>query len=55
MVKFISDQRSLILSYNTVERLLLGDFFHFNNLDRIVKDLEGFDKKWPLIGLGTTN
>ena len=55
MVKFVSDQRSIILSYNTVERLLLGDFFHFNTLDRFLKDLEGFDKKWSLIGLGTTN
>jgi len=55
MVKFVSDQRSIIFSYNTVQRLLCGDFFHFSSLDRFRTDLENFDKNWPLIGLGTTN
>ena len=55
MVNIISDKRSLILAYNTVERLLKGDFFHFSKIEDILQDLKSFDQSWPVIGLGTTN
>ena len=51
----ISNKRSIILAYNTVERLLKGDFFHFSKVEELVQEMEHFDKKWPVIGLGTTN
>ncbi len=55
MVQIVSDKRSLILAYNTVERLLKGDFFHFSKIEGIKNDLKNFDDSWPVIGLGTTN
>jgi len=55
LVNIISDKRSLILAYNTVERLLKGDFFHFSKIEDILHDLKSFDESWPVIGLGTTN
>ena len=51
----ISDKRSIILAYNTVERLLKGDFFHFSKIEEITQEFTNFDKEWPVIGLGTTN
>ena len=51
----ISDKRSIILAYNTVERLLKGDFFHFSKIEEITQEFANFDKEWPVIGLGTTN
>ncbi len=55
MVKIISDRRSLILAYNTVERLLKGDYFHFSSVEDVLGDLESFDRDWPILGIGTTN
>ena len=51
----ISDKRSIILAYNTVERLLKGDFFHFSKIEEITQEFTNFDKEWLVIGLGTTN
>jgi hypothetical protein len=51
----INDKRSIILAYNTVERLLKGDFFHFSKIEELTHELSNFDKEWPVIGLGTTN
>jgi hypothetical protein len=47
--------RSTLLAYNTVERLLRGDFFHYVTLEDVVEDLAGFPPEWPLAGIGTTN
>lgn len=47
--------RSTLLAYNTVERLLRGDFFHYVTLEDVVDDLAGFPSGWPLAGIGTTN
>mgnify|MGYP002629969222 CR=1 FL=1 len=55
MVQIVSDRRSLILAYNTVERLLKGDFYHFSKITDILHDLQSFDESWSVIGLGTTN
>jgi hypothetical protein len=51
----ISDRRSTILAFNTVERLLKGDFFHFSKIEEITQETANFDSSWPVIGLGTTN
>jgi hypothetical protein len=48
-------QRSTLLAYNTVERLLRGDFFHFVTLEHVLEDLAPFPPDWPLAGVGTTN
>ncbi len=50
-----SDKRSILLAYNTVERLLKGDFFHFSSIEEITQEIARFGSKWPVIGLGTTN
>jgi hypothetical protein len=50
-----TSQRSIILAYNTVERLLKGDFFHFSKIEEISQEMEHYNKEWPVIGLGTTN
>ncbi|PIR01309.1 MAG: hypothetical protein COV66_02510 [Nitrospinae bacterium CG11_big_fil_rev_8_21_14_0_20_45_15] len=55
MTLITNNQRSILLAYNTVERLLKGDFFHFSNIEEIVQEISGFEKNWPVIGLGTTN
>lgn len=49
------EKRATILAFNTVERLLKGDFFHFSKAEDISKELNAFNNKWPVIGLGTTN
>ncbi len=51
----MSDKQSTILAFNTVERLLKGDFFHFSKAEDIAKELNTFNNKWTVIGLGTTN
>ena len=51
----MSNKQSTILAFNTVERLLKGDFFHFSTAADITKELNSFNNKWPVIGLGTTN
>ena len=51
----MSNKQSTILAFNTVERLLKGDFFHFSTAADITKELNNFNNKWPVIGLGTTN
>ena len=55
MVQIISDKRSIILAFNTIERLLKGDFFHFSKIEELAQEISSFDKEWPVIGLGTTN
>lgn len=55
MVHIVGDNRSIILAYNTVERLLKGDFFHFSKISDVYGDLKTFQNDWPVIGLGTTN
>ena len=54
-MKIPQENRSTILAYNTVERLLKGDFFHYSKIEEISNGIKGFDKSWPVIGLGTTN
>jgi len=50
-----SHKRPTLLAYNTVERLLKGDFYHFSQIEEITRQISAFDGKWPIIGLGTTN
>lgn len=51
----MNETRTRILAYNTVERLLLGDYFHFSKIDDLLLDLKNFDADWPVLGIGTTN
>lgn len=46
---------STLLVFNTVERLLRGDFYHCASPADVAKELEGFAGDWRLVGLGTTN
>jgi hypothetical protein len=47
--------RSTILSFNSVDRLLLGDFFHSVTPAAVCNDLRTYPPHWPVMGLGTTN
>jgi|GEM_PF-420361 len=47
--------RASLFSYNTVERLLLGDFFHTVQWKSVANEISVYPKDWPLIGIGTTN
>ncbi len=47
--------RPTLYSYNTVERLLRGDFFHTTNWNSVTETLDPYPGDWPLIGIGTTN
>ena len=47
--------RSTLLAFNTVERLLRGDFFHCVTVADVRTSLAEFPPNWPLVGLGTTN
>ncbi|MEM6821449.1 MAG: acetolactate decarboxylase, partial [Verrucomicrobiota bacterium] len=47
--------RPTLLAYNTVERVLRGDFFHTVDRDTLVTDLSSFPKSWDVNGIGTTN
>jgi hypothetical protein len=49
------EPRSTLLAFNTVERLLRGDFFHCVTETDIRADLGRFPSSWPIAGLGTTN
>ena len=46
---------STLLAFNTVERLLKGDFFHTVTLADVTNELATLPAHWPLVGLGTTN
>jgi hypothetical protein len=46
---------STLLAFNTVERLLKGDFFHTVTLADVAEELQALPAAWPLVGLGTTN
>jgi alpha-acetolactate decarboxylase len=45
----------MLFCYNTVERLLRGDFYHTVDWDSASAALTRFPGDWPLIGIGTTN
>ncbi|MDX2226125.1 MAG: acetolactate decarboxylase [Verrucomicrobiae bacterium] len=47
--------RSTLLSYNTVERLLRGDFFHTVQWESVSREIAQFPADWPVVGIGTTN
>ena len=47
--------RSVLLAFNTVERLMKGDFFHCVTSRDVVAALETFDPSWAVVGLGTSN
>ncbi|MEM1156956.1 MAG: hypothetical protein AAF571_12135 [Verrucomicrobiota bacterium] len=49
------DHRPILLSYNTVERMLRGDFFHTVTWETVMRTLSTFPDDWPLLGIGTTN
>jgi hypothetical protein len=49
------EARATLLSFNTVERLLRGDYFHTVHWDTVVAELARFPKEWRLAGVGTTN
>jgi hypothetical protein len=51
----IAADRSTLLCFNTVERLLRGDFFHATEPDAVVAELAAFPPQWTLVGLGTSN
>jgi len=53
-MKLPSD-RSVLLCYNTVERMLKGDFFHTVPWPTVAEETASFPPDWPLIGIGTTN
>lgn len=46
---------STLLVFNTVERLLKGDFYHCTTPAEVTAELDRFPADWPLTGLGTTN
>jgi hypothetical protein len=46
---------SSLLAFNTVERLLKGDFFHTVTLADVAAELGDVPPAWRLVGLGTTN
>lgn len=47
--------RSSLLIYNTVDRLLRGDLFHTVTTADVIDDLAGFPPDFPLVGIGTTS
>jgi len=50
----MADRCTLVL-FNTVERLLRGDFFHVSEMEDVTAALGGFPQHWPVVGLGTSN
>ena len=44
-----------LLAFNTVERLLKGDFFHAVSLADLRQEMGSLPDQWPVLGLGTTN
>jgi len=51
----LSPNRSALLCYNTVERMLKGDFFHSVTWESVAADLDPCPPDWPIVGIGTTN
>lgn len=51
----IDPDRPALLVYNSVERLLRGDYFHCVTIEKIRDDLSEYNAKSPLIGVGTSN
>lgn len=47
--------RSTLLSFNTVERLLSGDFLHTVHWDTALSEIRRFPEDWILAGIGTTS
>lgn len=47
--------RTTLLSFNTVERLLNGDFFHTVHWGTVASELSRFPEDWILAGVGTTS
>lgn len=47
--------RATLLVYNTIERLLRGDFFHAVQIGELRADLKAYPCAWPVVGLGTSN
>jgi hypothetical protein len=48
-------ERSTLLVYNTVDRLLRGDLFHTVTAQQVLADLSRYNAGWPVVGIGTTN
>lgn len=46
---------SALLAFNTVERLLRGDFFHTTSVGEVRDALAAYPADWTVVGLGTTN
>jgi hypothetical protein len=51
----LAPDRSALLCYNTVERMLKGDFFHTVTWEDVAADIAPLPGDSPLIGIGTTN
>lgn len=51
----LPSDRSVLLCYNTVERMLKGDFFHTVTWETVAGEISPFPADWPVIGIGTTN
>jgi hypothetical protein len=51
----LTADRSVLLCYNTVERMLKGDFFHTVTWGAVVDEVSGLPGNCPLVGIGTTN
>lgn len=47
--------RSALLVYNTVDRLLRGDLFHTVTTADVIDDLAAYPAHYPVIGIGTTS
>ena len=47
--------RSCLLVYNTVDRLLRGDLFHTVTTADVIEDLTAYSGDNPLVGIGTTS
>ena len=47
--------RPTLAAYNTVERMLRGDFFHTTHWHEVAADLARYPSEWPIAGIGTTN
>ncbi len=48
-------QRSALMIYNTVDRLLRGDLFHTVTTADVIEDLAAFPDDYPIVGVGTTS
>ncbi|MDX6766207.1 MAG: acetolactate decarboxylase [Candidatus Methylacidiphilales bacterium] len=51
----LSADRSVLLCYNTVERMLKGDFFHTVTWETVAGEISSFPPECPIVGIGTTN